>query len=222
MSSNNNVENTTTETENKGFVGNLMSSISDRLGSNQTLSEAPVVKERIHESYEHADKTQVEEVHDKTEVRTVVQPVIDEQHKTMDQRRVDEGVEIHEHGQRGLDADAEAQLRARRDEIARQAGTEHTEDHTNISARPDVNVQERTHVVEQVQPVVERDIYIPHKVEHHKKEVEIHHHAPTMGGTRMAPAVTVEEFTRRNGEIDITGSDSTLRRDSDNRNSGVF
>jgi hypothetical protein len=218
---NNNINDTTTERENKGLVGNLMSSISDRLSSNQTLSEAPVVKERIHESFEHADKTQVEEVHDKTEVRTVVQPVIDEQHKSMDARRVDEGVEIHEHGSRGLDADAEAQLRARRDEIARQGGTEHTEDHTHISARPDVNVQERTHVVEQVQPVVERDIYIPHRVDHHKKEVEIHHHAPVMGGTRMAPAVTVEEFTRRNGEIDLT-SDSTTRRDSDNRNSGIF
>jgi hypothetical protein len=192
-------DNRVEKTESRGLVGGLMDSISDRLSGNRALEEAPVVKERIHESYEHADKTQVEEIYDKTEVRTVVQPVIDEQHRNLDTQRVDEGVEIHEHGQRGLDAETEAQLRARREEIARTGGSTHDEEHIQVNERPDVNVQERTHVVEQVQPVVERDIYIPHHVEHHKKEVEIHHEAPVMGGTRVAPAVTVEEFERQHG-----------------------
>lgn len=185
------------ENKDRGIVGGLMDSISDKLSGNRAMEEAPIVKERIHESYEHADKTQVEEIRDQTEVRTVVQPVLDEQHKSQDTQRVDEGVAIHEHGERGLDGNTEAQLRARREEIARTGGTERSEEHTQISDRPDVNVHERKNVVEQIQPVVERDVYIPHQVEHHKKEIEIHHEAPVMGGTRVAPAVTVDEFNRQ-------------------------
>lgn len=194
------------DNKDRGIVGGLMDSISDKLSGNRALEEAPVVKERIHESYEHQDKTQVEEIREQTEVRTVVQPVLDEQHRSQDTQRVDEGVEIHEHGQRGLDANTEAQLRARREEIARTGGTERTEEHTNISERPDVNVHDRKNVVEQIQPVVERDVYIPHQVEHHKKEIEIHHEAPIMGGTRVAPAVTVDEFNRQHHSSHTTSS----------------
>jgi len=180
-------------------MSSILNKISDKLSSNQKVEEVPVVKERIHDHYDEVDKTQQHEVRDKTHVETVIQPITDEQRNAQTVERRDEGEVIREHGQAGLDANAEAQLRARREEVARQGGTEYSETRRDISERPNVDVVERQHNIEQVQPVMERDVYNPHRVEHHRKEIDIVHEAPTVGGTRVAPAVTVDEYQQGHG-----------------------
>jgi len=197
----------------------LIDKISDKLTRDATIDEAPVVKERIHDHYDHVYKSHVDEVRDRTKIETLIQPVLDEQHNREDIRRVDEGEYIREHGQAGLDANAEAQLRARREEVARQGGTEYSETRRDINERPAVAVSEHTHRIEQVQPVVERDIYNPHRVEHHKREIEIIHEAPTVGGTRVLPPVTVAEYERAHGTNLHTVTTNTTERRAVERSS---
>jgi hypothetical protein len=167
-------------------------------GRNDAYEEAPVVKEREHDLYEHHDNTQREEIHDQTRVNTTIQPIKDQQERDLEHTRVDHGTEVHEHGRAGLDENAEAELRRRRDEVARQGGKEHDESYREVNERPDVHERTEQHTVEQVQPVIEKDVYQPHRVDHHKKEVDIHHEPTQVGSTQVAPTVTVDEYNRRN------------------------
>jgi hypothetical protein len=45
-----------------------------------------------------------------------------------------------------------------------------------------------------VQPVVEKHIYKPHEVIHEKRVVNVHHHAPELLPSRIAPAITIAEW----------------------------
>jgi hypothetical protein len=42
--------------------------------------------------------------------------------------------------------------------------------------------------------VIEKHIYKPHEVIHEKRVVNIHHHAPELLPTRIAPAITIAEW----------------------------
>lgn len=186
---------TTTGSTTESSTGS--SGYNTRSSSSHTAhEEAPIVKEHHHDDYEHVDKTKRDEIHEQDKVNTVIQPVRDEQDRSLQRHDVNEGTHVHEHGQRGLDDNAEAELRRRRDEIARQGGTEHTESYSQRDERPDTHVHERTNTVEQVQPVIEKDIYKPHEIQHHRKEVDIHHEPTKVVGTEVAPTVTVDEFNR--------------------------
>jgi hypothetical protein len=111
---------------------------------------APVVAERIHDQYENIDKTRVEELHDRTEVTQTVQPIYDERTEATQRSRQDHGLEVHEHGKAGLDTRTEAELAAKREQISRDHRSTHDETTTERSLRPDVDVQSRTTVVEEV------------------------------------------------------------------------
>jgi hypothetical protein len=56
-----------------------------------------------------------------------------------------------------------------------------------------------------VVPVVQRDIYRPHEVEHVKREVHIHHEPPVIVGTKVAEPVSVQEWESKSGHK-ITGA----------------
>jgi hypothetical protein len=122
------------------------------LGSKKTVvkTAAPVVAERIHDQYENIDKTRVEELHERTEVMQTVQPVYDERTEATQRKRKDHGLEIHEHGSAGLDTRTEAELAAKREQIAMDHRSSHDETTTERSLRPDVDVQSRTTVIEEV------------------------------------------------------------------------
>jgi hypothetical protein len=108
------------------------------------------VAERVHDQYEHIDKTRVEELHDRTEVVQTVQPVYDEKIEATQRSVQDHGVEVHEHGQAGLDTRTEAELAAKREQIAREHRSTHDEHTTERSLRPNVDVQSRTTVIQEV------------------------------------------------------------------------
>jgi hypothetical protein len=72
-------------------------------------------------------------------------------------------LEVNEHGRAGLDKNARDELERRRQEVASTAGTTREADTTKISERPDVVKKDKLNVVEQVVPVIERDVYIPHR-----------------------------------------------------------
>ena len=59
-------------------------------------------------------------------------------------------LQVHEHGHRGLDREAEAELARKREQIAREHRSTHDEETRQTSLRPDVNVHHRTNVVEEV------------------------------------------------------------------------
>jgi hypothetical protein len=173
---------TTTSTSTSGGIlgrknrsGSRSSSSSDdesrrmkglNLGSKKTVvkTAAPVVAERIHDQYENIDKTRVEELHERTEVMQTVQPVYDERTEATQRSRQDHGLEVHEHGTAGLDTRTEAELAAKREQIARDHRSTHDETTTERSLRPDVDVQSRTTVVEEVSirhyTIVSLQVYI--------------------------------------------------------------
>jgi hypothetical protein len=74
-------------------------------------------------------------------------------------------LEVRETGKSGLDESALAELERRRQEVASGAGTTREAETTKISERPDVVKKTKTNVIEQVVPVIERDIYEPHRGE---------------------------------------------------------
>jgi hypothetical protein len=118
--------------------------------SRETRVEAPIVKQHVHDTYEHVDKTQVEEVHELTQVVQIVQPIRQEVRLEGDQSIVDHGTEVHEHGASGLDSATETELALRRQKVAYAAKTEHYESHQETSARPAVAVKELVHIIEEV------------------------------------------------------------------------
>jgi hypothetical protein len=118
--------------------------------SRETRVEAPIVKQHVHDTYEHVDKTQVEEVHELTQVVQIVQPIKEEVRLKSDQKVVNDGTEVHEHGVSGLDSATEAELALRRQKVVEAAKTEHYESHEEVSARPAVAVKELVHIIEEV------------------------------------------------------------------------
>jgi hypothetical protein len=64
-------------------------------------------------------------------------------------------------------------------------------------------------------PVLERDIYRPHEIEHTKRVVNIHHEAPEIIGTKVAKPISVSEWESQSGHsirsaTATTGSSSGL------------
>lgn len=177
----------------------------------QVIREAPIVKERIHEKTTEVDKTRILEEKVRTEVVQRVQPIKEEQRQQEDVRRVDHGVEVREHGKSGLDQGALDELEKRRQEVVSKAGTTRDATTERISERPDVVQKERLQVVEQVVPVVERDVYVPHRVEHEKQVKEVYHEKPVVKQTVVEPAITKAEFEQKYGrKVDTVAADQKL------------
>jgi hypothetical protein len=72
-------------------------------------------------------------------------------------------LKVRESGKAGLDESALAELERRRQEVASGAGTTREAETTKISERPDVVKKSKLNIVEQVVPVIERDVYVPHR-----------------------------------------------------------
>lgn len=161
---------------------------------------APVVQEKVHNEYEHIDKTKVEEIHDRTEVVQTIQPIHEEKTESTDRSTVDHGTEVHEHGKSGLTAGTEAELAARREDVKEQYSSSHDEKVTEREERPDIERNDHLNVVEEIVPVVEREVYRPHEVEHTKKIIELHHEEPKIAGTQVAEPVSIEEWKKTNSE----------------------
>jgi hypothetical protein len=131
---------------------------------------------------------------------------------------------VREVGSAQLDEAARAELLRRREEVARQAGRTYSEEQLGvIDERADLTVTERVNVIKQVQPVIEREIERPHRVEHRKADVTIIHEPAKFREMTVAPAVTVEEYTRtKQQSTPLEGSGvigSALRRNSSSSSS---
>jgi hypothetical protein len=161
-------------------------------------TNAPVVKETVRDEYQHNVQPVVQKEHDRTEIKPVVQPLKDNQvHDTQvhTKQRQDQFREVGQDEK--LAAETEEKLRLDRERIAAQGGRQHEKDtHTFTENAPQVSHTERKHVIEEVQPVVERDVLRPHVVEE-QQNVFIHHkEAPVLHETKVNPTMTVAEFER--------------------------
>eukprot|EP00953_Heterococcus_sp_UTEX-ZZ885_P016281 9162-Heterococcus_DN1.PRE.2 len=189
----------------------------------EVIREAPIVRERIHEQITEVDKTRIEEERVRTEVVQCVQPIKDERRVKEDVKRVDHGLEVRETGKSGLDESALAELERRRQEVASGAGTTREAETTKISERPDVVKKSQTRVIEQVVPVIERDVYVPHRVENYKEVKEIIHEKPVLKETVVEPAITCAEFEAKYGKkvetVDAQQVSSGQQRPGDLRSS---
>jgi len=65
----------------------------------------------------------------------------------------------------------------------------------------------------QVVPVIQKDIYRPHEIEHVKHEVHVHHDRPQVAGTTVAKPISINEYEKASGiKIhDLQSSDSPTR-----------
>lgn len=182
--------------------------VEERLSKDESFREEPVIRERVHHEYTHVDKTQVERIHDRTEIRTVIQPIIEERHVGEDWRAVDDGVTVREYGAHEFDASTVDKLRARHEAAQAQGGREEFETHKHISdERPDITVRERTRVVEQVLPVIERVIYVPQRVERSKDEAgQMQGEAVVHDTSMQAPSTTVGTTTTSSSSYSSGGA----------------
>lgn len=105
--------------------------------------------------------------------------------------------EVREHGQAGLDQDTKAELERRKQEVAAKLQTERDHETKKVSERPDVIRNEQVKVVEQVIPVLEKDIYVPHRVEEEKYIKEIYNEKPVVKETIVEPTITRAEFEEK-------------------------
>jgi hypothetical protein len=64
-------------------------------------------------------------------------------------------------------------------------------------------------VTHQVVPVLERDIYRPHEIEHTKRVVNIHHEAPEIIGTKVAKPISVSEWESQSGGYSLRSATAT-------------
>ena len=48
-------------------------------------------------------------------------------------------------------------------------------------------------------PVIEKDIYRPHEIEHVKREVHVHHEAPVVKSTTVAKPISIHEYEKARG-----------------------
>jgi hypothetical protein len=178
---------------------------------------APVVKENVRDEYKHNLQKNVQEEHDKTDVIHTVQPLKDNQVHDTQVHQKEHADQFKEVGQdKGAARETEEKLRAHRDEVAAQGGTEHAEDkHRFQENAPQVAHTERRHVVEEVQPVIEKDVLRPHQV-NETQNVFVHHkEAPEFKETRVAPTMNVQDWERSEKSNDES---QTFKGDSATRN----
>lgn len=180
------------------------------MASKETVKEAPLTAVHVHENTEVVDKTRVEQERIKTEVVQKIQPIHAEERKATEVKTVDHGTEVRTHGSSGINAETQAELERRRKELAATTGTTREATKTHTSARPDVVTNEQTKVVEQVIPVLDKDVYIPKREEHEKKIVEVYNEPSKIVGSYVDKTISVEEFEKQYGtKIDTSGVPST-------------
>jgi hypothetical protein len=175
----------------------------------EVVREAPLIKERIHEETTVVDKTQIEKDVRKTVVQQVVQPIREKEQRSQDVKTIDKGREVREHGQAGLDQDTKAELERRKQEVAAKLQTERDHETKKVSERPDVIRNEQVKVVEQVIPVLEKDIYVPHRVEEEKYIKEIYNEKPVVKETIVEPTITRAEFEEKYGKVEASAASKT-------------
>jgi hypothetical protein len=162
------------------------------------LHHAPVVKETVRDEYQHNVQPVIQEEHDRTDIIKTVQPLKDSQ---VDDTQVHNKQRTDQFREVGMDArlaaETEEKLRLHRREVEQQGGRVHLGDtHEFTENAPQVSHTERRHVVEEVQPVVERDVLRPHVVEE-KQNIFVHHkEAPELKEVRVAPVMSVQEWER--------------------------
>ena len=81
---------------------------------------------------------------------------------------------MREHGQAALDQGTKAELERRKQEVAAKLQTERDHATKKVSERPDVINSEQLKVVEQVIPVLEKDVYVPHRGKLHRNARRLH------------------------------------------------
>jgi hypothetical protein len=178
----------------------------------ERLHHAPVIKETIRDEYQHNVQPVIQEEHDRTDIIKTVQPLKDNEVKPTEvhsKQRTDQFREVGADAR--LAAETEEKLRLHREEVAAQGGRVHLGDtHEFIENAPQVSHTERRHVIEEVQPVVERDVLRPHVVEE-KQNIFVHHkEAPVLHEVRVAPTMTVQEWERTQASKGTTFSEERL------------
>lgn len=177
---------------------------------------APVVQERVHDLYTHVDKTQVDEIRSHLDVVQTVQPIVAKETQKATHEVKDGGLHVMEHGTAGLTEEVEAELRRKREKIAADHASTQDETRTETSDRPEVRVSHRLTRLEQVVPVVERDVYRPHEIEHFRREVHIFHEAPKLVKTEVAKAITLEEWESQQNAGGYTSQGAVTQQERSN------
>jgi len=163
----------------------------------------PVVKETVHQREKEEVTPVIDREREETIVNQVVQPVRDSRKETVHhqataptiQNEVVEDVSAAE-------AERYQQNRAQHQSSRTVVGGATTSSHVNA---PIVNERVKTHVVEEIQPVIEREIHEEHVVHRTQPVQERVIKAPVVGETRTNAPISAEEWERRGGSATGTG-----------------
>jgi anaerobic ribonucleoside-triphosphate reductase len=164
---------------------------------------APIVQENIRQH----QKTEVTPVVDReleqTVVQQVVQPVQDHV-KAEAQHHYQQAQGISRETAEELSSEDARRYQAQR-EIVTGGRTVERFDQGVVENAPIVKERVNTHVIEEIQPVIERTIDETHVVHTEQPIYEHHTAAPKVAEVRYNAPVSIEEFEKRGGSMTGTG-----------------
>ncbi|KAJ3042167.1 hypothetical protein HDV00_008054 [Rhizophlyctis rosea] len=164
---------------------------------------APVVKEHVHAREKEEITPVIEREREETIVNQVVQPVKDTRHEVHHHQATNAPIQ-NEVIEDISNAEAEKYQRNR----AQHQSTRTVEGHGVHSAHvtaPIVHERVKPHVVEEIQPVIEREIQEEHVVHRIQPVQERVVKAPVVGETRYNAPISQEEWEARGGSAEGTG-----------------
>ncbi|KAJ3184883.1 hypothetical protein HDU85_001565 [Gaertneriomyces sp. JEL0708] len=163
---------------------------------------APVVQETLREHRAVEVQPIIEREHEQTIVQQVVQPVRD--HQAATHHHYAENAAITREVQDELSTDDARRYQQNLQSVHSGRKVENLEEGV-ITNAPVIHEKVNTHVIEEVQPVIERTIDETHVVHTTQPIYEHHTASPRVADVRYAKPLTMEEFEARGGSMSGTG-----------------
>lgn len=163
---------------------------------------APVVQESVHQREREEITPVVQRDREETIVNQVVQPVLDSRKETIHHQATSAPVtnEVVEDVS-GAEAEKYQRNRAQFNSSRTVAGTTQSS-HVNA---PIISENVNTHVVEEIQPVIQREVQEEHIIHREQPVYERVVKAPVVGEVRHNAPISIDEFEAKGGSATGTG-----------------
>lgn len=172
--------------------------VDDRIGGTHTRKVNNAVTHETIDRHAHHEVTPVvDRVRDETEVHQKIQPVLDEQAKHTHHQHQAPAV----HRERGEDIDEASAAKYRTQGHHEHSRAVGEQTHSTSVNAPKVHEHVNKHIVEEIQPVIERQTHV---TEHHHTTqpiTEHHTHAPRIHDTIVNEPITISEFNGGNSGL---------------------
>ncbi|KXS10807.1 hypothetical protein M427DRAFT_507160 [Gonapodya prolifera JEL478] len=171
---------------------------------------APVTHETIRQVEREEVRPTIQKEIIQPQVQQIIQPIRDTR---LEPERVEHIVEPTQVREIKGEARPEDEQRYRRQaEAVRDTRVESEVERQRVHHQPIVKETIHPHVVEEIQPVIEREVIMPKKVEVEVPIVEKVYEAPRVGAVRVAPTITATDLGLTPGNVTRRGVVESIER----------